>query len=253
MQPIMLLALAPVTASSFWTANDPFVGKWILDVPRSTIVDQMRVEVTGRNMYRFNFEDGPAETIVADGTDQPGLPGTTLWVKKVDERSLAVVRKQQGRVIISATWTLSPDGNTLRDAFKSFEQNGTSTTVNYVYRRTSGTAGFAGTWESTTKPVGLKLELTMQPYDSSGLSFLSGTSERNIIFDGRDHAAPGTTDGVTFSGRRPSTRRLEYTEANRGRIERVRQFQLSRDGRTLTEVVQIAGQNTPNVLVFDRE
>ena len=98
MQMVSLMAIAAL--SGLWTASDPFVGKWKLDVSRSTIVDQVVVEAAGPNKYTFRFEGGPAETIVADGTDQPGLTGTTLSVKAADSRSLKVVRKKGGRVVV---------------------------------------------------------------------------------------------------------------------------------------------------------
>src|SRR5690348_3418461 len=86
-----------IAAVGLWTANDPFVGKWKLDVSRSTIVDQMTIEAAGPNKYTFRFEGGPPETILADGTDQPGLPGTTLSIKIADSRMLKVVRKKAAR------------------------------------------------------------------------------------------------------------------------------------------------------------
>jgi hypothetical protein len=135
---------------------------------------------------------------VADGTDQPGLPGTTLAVKVEDARALTVVRKQAGRIIVSAHWKLSPDGRTLRDSFTGLQPDGSKATTDYLYRRMAGTSGFAGDWESTTKPVGLKLELEIQPYDNQGLSFVSPGSNKSVIFDGREQAAPGAKDGVTF-------------------------------------------------------
>jgi hypothetical protein len=253
MQTIRFVAVASLAASTFWTANDPFVGKWRVDVSRSTIVDEMRVEALGPNKYGFNFEGGPAETIVADGTDQPGLPGTTLSVKAEDARTLSVVRKQGGRILVSAMWRLSQDGRTLRDAFTSLQADGSRMTVDYVYRRMSGTSGFAGAWESTTKPVGLKLELAIQPYDNKGLSFVSPGSDKRVIFDGRDHAVPGAEDGLTLSGRRRGARAMEYMEKSRGKVEHARQFELSRDGRTLTETLRTAGQRTPDLFVFERE
>src|SRR5690349_22823900 len=90
-----------IAAAGLWTASDPFVGKWELDVSRSVIVDQVVVEGAGPNRFTFRFEGGPAETIVADGTDQPALPGTTLSVKADDSRTLRVVRKRDGHVVIS--------------------------------------------------------------------------------------------------------------------------------------------------------
>ncbi|MFL6727892.1 MAG: hypothetical protein ACJ8FS_15460 [Sphingomicrobium sp.] len=242
-----------VAASTFWTANDPFVGKWRLDISRSTIVDDMRVQVLGPNRYGFNFEGAPTEIIIADGTDQPGLPGTTLAVKAADARTLTVVRKQDGRIIILASWSLSEDGRTLRDAFTSVQPDGSSATVDYVYKRLSGSSGFAGTWESTTKPTGLKVELGIQPYGSKGLSFVSVGSNRSVTFDGQEHAVPGDKDGLTFSGRRKGARAMQYTEKKRDEVQRARQFELSRDGRTLTETLHTSGHVTPDVFVFERE
>jgi len=253
MQTIISVAVGSLAASTFWTANDPFVGKWRLDVSRSTIVDEMRVEALGPDRYRFNFEGAPAETIVADGTDQPGLPGTTLSVKAEDARTLMVVRKQDGHIIVSATWKLSEDGRTLRDAFTSLQPDGSSVTVDYLYKRMSPTSGFAGAWESATKPVGLKVELGIQPYDKNGLSFVSPGSTKSVIFDGRDHAAPDAKEHLTLSGRRNGARTLEYTERNGSKVERARQFELSRDGRTLTETLRAADQTIPDVLIFERE
>lgn len=63
-------------------ANDAFVGDWKLNPSKSTLVDKMKVGSAGENKYTFDFAgDGSnVETIVADGTDQPGLSGTTLAV-----------------------------------------------------------------------------------------------------------------------------------------------------------------------------
>jgi hypothetical protein len=248
-----IVAVASLATSAFWTANDPFVGKWRLDVARSTIVDEMRVEALGQNRYAFSFEGGPTETIVADGTDQPGSAGTTLAVKARNARTLTVLRKQNGRIRISAIWKLSTDGRTLRDEFTSLQPDGSKFATHFVYKRASGTSGFAGTWESTTKPVGLKLQLEIRPYDKKGLTFVSAGPDRSVIFDGREHAVPGAVNGQTLSGRRRAPRMIEYTEKNRGKTERRRSFELSADGRILTETLRPVGQITPTVFAFERE
>lgn len=253
MQTINLVALAAGAASTFWTATDPLVGKWKLDVSRSTVVDQMKVEAPGPGKYSFSFEGAPTETVIADGTDQAGGQGTTLAVKPGDARSLSVVRKQDGRIVIAANWTLSEDGRILRDAFTSLQPDGSSTTVDYVYKRISGSAGFAGMWESTTKPVGLQLELEIRPYDGRGLWFVSPGSDKKVIFDGKDHAVAGAKDGLTLSGRRRGAQAIDYAEKSGGKVQRARRFRLSSDGRSLTETLRAAGQQTPDILVFERE
>ena len=117
----------------------------------------------------------------------------------------------------------------------------------------AGSSGFGGAWESTTKPVGLRLELEIKPFGDKGLTFVSPGSDRSGIFDGREHPASGEKNDVTLSGRRRGARSMEYVENNRGNAERARQFQLSSDGRTLTETIRAASQATPDVLVFERE
>jgi hypothetical protein len=98
----------------------------------------------------------------------------------------------------------------------------------------------------------LKLELAIQPFDNKGLSFASQGSDKSVTFDGRDHAVTGK-DGLTLSGRRHGARAMEFTEKNGGKVDRAREFELSRDGRTLTETIRIAGQTVPDILVFERE
>jgi hypothetical protein len=247
-----LVPIAYLALSGLWTTNDPFVGTWKLDASRSTIVDQMAIEAAGPNKYTFRFEDGPAETIVADGSDQPGLPGTTLSVKAGNFHTLKVVRKQGGKIIVSANWKLSEDGQTLHDAFEGVQPNGSPITIDYVYERRSGTSGFAGVWESTTRPLGLQLELQIQPYNGEGLSFVRQGSIKSIIFDGHEHAVVGTAKGVIASGWRESERAMEYTEKNSGKVIDTQVLALSSDGKTLTIKVEKTGQATPNVLVLER-
>ena len=247
------LATAYLAISGLWTANDPFVGKWKLDVSRSVIVDRVVVEAAGPNRYTFRFEGSPAETVVADGTDQPGLPGTTLSVKAEDSRTLKVVRKQAGRVVISAAWKVSEDDRILRDTFTEVQPDGSSSTTNFVYRRMSGASGFVGAWESTTQPVGLKFELQIQPYGGEGLSFVRQGSVKSVTFDGQDHAVAGAAQGQTASGRRQGERAMEVTDKIAGQVLDTQTFKLSRDGRTLTMNVHRAGQATPDMIVFERE
>ena len=76
---LLLFYLCLVTGTA-WAANDPFVGKWKLNPSRSKLTDQMKIEVAGANKYALDLGGGAIETIVADGTYQPGLDGTTLSV-----------------------------------------------------------------------------------------------------------------------------------------------------------------------------
>ena len=248
-----LIALALAT-TGLWTANDPFVGKWKLDASRSRTVDQMKVDVAGPNTYAFKFEGGPVETIVADGTDQPGLPGTLLSATVVDAHTWKIVRKQGGKVIITAIWNLSEDGRTLRDNFTSAQPDGSMSTVIQVFKRSAAKAGFTGVWESTDLQV-TGYEIEIRPYGSHGFTFAvpAANSVKNVAFDGQDHAVPGPVEGLTAAGRRPDERVLEMTDKLKGALYDTRTYRLSRDGKILTMTMHIAGQSAPNILVFERE
>jgi hypothetical protein len=93
------LAIACLSAGTVWAADDPFVGKWKLDPAKSRLSDQMKVAAAGANRYVFDFGSGLTETIVADGTDQPGQFGTTLAVTVQAPDAWKVVRKKDGKLM----------------------------------------------------------------------------------------------------------------------------------------------------------
>src|SRR5215472_15785163 len=187
-------------------AGEPFVGKWKVDPSKSALTDEMKVTSLGGNKYSFDFGGGP-ETIVADGTDQPGNLGTTMSTTIVSENEWIGVRKKDGKVQIKGIWTLSKDGNTLHDDFTYFPDAGKTVQLVYVYQRRGPGSGFAADWVSTSGQVDSGIELEIQPYGSGGFSFSSqGLGfDLKVNFDGSDSPAAG------FSGRRVNQHCLELT------------------------------------------
>lgn len=188
----LLLAVCLVTSLA-WAADDPFVGKWKVDPSRSKLNDEMKVEVAGANKYAITFAPGFVDTIVADGTDQPALSGTTLSITVKAPNSWVVVRKMKGRTLLTGYWTLSDDGKTLNDAYSEYAPDGSkSMFLPYVYQRTAGRSGFLGVWDSDTEKVKPGIELQIEPYDADGLSFNSPGAEitKKIKFDGNDYPDP---------------------------------------------------------------
>jgi hypothetical protein len=98
----LLIVICIITGTSH-AADEPFAGKWRLDSSRSNFpADTMKVESAGGNRYTFIFSDPNTETITIDGTDQPGLSGSTLSVSVKGPRSWTVVRKSKGHMLLSA-------------------------------------------------------------------------------------------------------------------------------------------------------
>ncbi|HXX23572.1 MAG TPA: hypothetical protein VEO19_10520 [Terriglobia bacterium] len=246
-----LLLVACLVTGALWAADDPFVGKWKLNPSKIKLTDEMKVTAVGANKYVFDFGGGDPETIVADGTDQPGHFGTTLSVTVEGPRTWKVVSKQGGRTLVTAIWTLSSDGNTLNDDFRG------RLNLNYVYKRTSAGSGFVGTWESTSEQVSSAVEIQIQPYEGDGLSFNTpGEHEiQNIRFDGKDYpdVGPHLPAGYAASGRRVNERTLELTDKLDGKVLDTRQIRISSDLKTLTMTVHYVRRSSPNIRVFDRE
>src|SRR5580693_8562058 len=194
------LLIACLVTGTIWAANDPFVGQWKVDPSKSKLNDEMKVEVAGANRYAITFAPGFVDTIVADGTDQPALSGTTLSITVKGPNNWEVIRKAKGRTLLRAQWTLSADGKTLNDAFTQylpdgltlFSQplpNGSTLFMPYVYERTAGNAGFVGTWDSESAKVKSSIELQVEPYEDDGLSFKRSDEEavERIKLDGKDY------------------------------------------------------------------
>jgi hypothetical protein len=137
---VCLVCLAGVAQS----ADNPFTGKWKMNPAKSRLTDQMKVEAAGPNKYNMIFSGDNVETIVADGTDQPGLFGSTLAVSIEAPDSWKVVRKSNGKVTIIGLWKLSPDGKTLTDNFTGFRADGSTRNLHYIYQRTAGLRASSG-------------------------------------------------------------------------------------------------------------
>jgi hypothetical protein len=175
-----LLLFASLVMGTAWAVNDPFVGTWRIDPSKSTVNDEMKVEVAGANRYTLTFAPGIADTVVADGSDQTALSGTTLSITVKGPNRWEVVRKMEGRILLTGYWTLSEDGKTLNDAYTEYGPDGSkSLFLPYVYERTAGSSGFPGTWDSETEKVKAGIELHIQPYEGDGLTLDGPDAEIN--------------------------------------------------------------------------
>jgi hypothetical protein len=243
----LMLLIACFATSPLRAQTDPFVGQWKL----TKLTDQMRVTKVGANKYAFDFGGG-VETIVVDGTQQPAIAGTTLSVA-ADGPKWNVVRKKGSRELLTATWTLSKDGNSLNDDFTSFGQDGSPSNVKYVYARRAAGSGFAGTWVSMTADINSIVTLKVRPYGSNGLSFIIPSSgvTLNAKFDGKDYPNAGAHSAS--SARRLNARAVEIFRKSKGKITQIRQISLSPDLKTLTMTVHMSGKNEPYIYVFERQ
>jgi hypothetical protein len=253
-----LLLMAGLITGTLWAANDPFVGKWKVNPGKSKMTDEMKLEAAGANKYVITFQPGAVDTIVVDGTDQPAVGGTTLSITAKGPNNWTVVRKKDGRTLLTADWTLSADGKTLTDEFTGYQSDGSKSTVVFVYQRTAGGSGFAGTWDSDNAKPDSAMALEIQPYEGDGLSINDFANQliTNVKFDGNEYPNGGAASppGFTSSGRRVNERSAEIIRKFKGKLFDTQQIELSADLKTLTLSIFLPGENKPrNMYVFDRE
>lgn len=255
MRIFQLLLIAGMVTGTSQAASDPFVGTWKLNPSKCQLTDEMKVEALGGNKYAFDFGGGKPVTVVTDGTDQPANFGTTMSVTPEGPRTWKFVGKKDGRMRSDAIWKLSANGNSLSDAYTVYQPNGSTLRLNYVYRRTAGSSGFAGTWDSTSEKVNSVYEIQIKPYETDGLSFIDPAqrSTRNMKFDGRGYPNHGPNGNYVTSGRRLNNRTLDLTDKIDGTVRNTQRVQVSADGRTLTMTIKPVSRDKPNILVFDRE
>lgn len=249
-----ILAIAWLATVMTSAAQSPFIGEWTLDASKSRLPDEMKVQSKGGNTYAFDF-GGVTETIVVDGSDQPGgYGGTLLSVKPAAPDTWIVERKKDGRLLLRATWKLSKDGKTLTDYYREFEPGGSTISMDYVYRRTGGGSGFAADWQSIKETMNSPFVMQVKEFQGDGLSFIipSENSIKNVKFDGRDYPNEGAnaSRGASSSARRVDARTLILTDKAAGKVTDTEKIELSADLNTLTTTVRFAGRDKPNVLVF---
>ncbi len=248
------LCLATGTA---WAAESPFIGEWKLDPSKTRMPDEMKVASKGGNSYAFDFGGG-AETIVVDGSGQPGgYGGTMLSVKPEAPDSWIVERKKDGRLLLHATWKLSQDGNTLTDYFRQFGSSGALYSVDYVYQRTGGGSGFAADWRSIKETMNSPFPFQVKAFQGDGLSFVTPLEKKtqNVTFDGKDYPfeGPAAYQGSTSSAQRTNDRTLVITDKAGGKLTDTETVALSADLKTLTVTTNVPGSDRPSVMVFERE
>ncbi len=249
--PAVCLATA-MTAS----AQKQFIGQWTLDSSKSRTPDEMKIQSQGDNKYSFDFGGG-AETIIADGTDQPGNRGTQLSAKQEAPDTWIIERKKDGQLMLRATWKLSSDGSTLTDYYRQFQPDGSTLSLDYVYQRTGPGSGFAADWQSIKETRNTPLSMEVKAYEGDGLSFITGSQQRteNVKFDNRNYPEDpsNTAQGATIAARRVDKHNLIIVHMLNEKLIGTENINLSDDLKTLTMTMHFADSNKPRVMVFQRQ
>jgi hypothetical protein len=236
-------------------ADTPFVGQWKLNPDRSKVSGQTQtIRDLGGNKYEFN-NGATTYTIVADGTDQPTPFGNTMSLKPDGENSWTVVRKKDGRTLVQSQWTITPDGKTWNLHTKGTNVDGSPFDTQATATRVAGGPGLVGTWELQNLKLSSPDVMEITSCDENGVTFVypANKGKLDLKFDGKEYAAEGprANKNVSYSGKRLDASTLEVTAKREGKVIGRTEYKISSDGKTLTEIQHMTGQNTPTVFVYE--
>lgn len=251
-----LIALACLLAGTLWASDDPFCGKWKLNMEKSQFTgDQIKIQDLGGNKYKWTVGK-ISDTIAYDGSEQAVHFDRTLSMTPDGANNWKMVIKKDGRIISSMTHTIAADGKTQTIKGTETKPDGTTSDFNAVWKKVSGGAGWGGTWQESDVKFTSTDEWEISPYETDGLSFNNSGYQNvlNMKFDGKEYEekGPDVASGSTSSGKRVSGNTLEVTDKIKGQVIDHMKFEVSPDGKTLTLTVHETGQQKPLTFVYDK-
>jgi hypothetical protein len=250
------LVLAGLVTSTLWAADDPFCGKWKLNMEKSTFTgDQIEIQDLGGNKYKWTVGN-VTDTMTYDGTEQPVHFGRTISMAPEETNSWKMVIKKDGRVLSSMTHTISDDGKTQAIKGTETKPDGTTSDFDVVWKKTGGGSGWNGTWEEAKVKFTSPDEWDIEAYEGDGLTFNTPAYQDvlSMKFDGKDYEekGPDVAPGSASAGKRVNARTLDVTDKVKGEVMDHTKFEVSPDGKTLTLTIRETGQPKALTVVYDK-
>jgi hypothetical protein len=237
--------------------NDSFVGKWKLNQEKSQLNGlTYKVDQGENGQYKFTFGDDTENLTM--GKEHVTKYGNTWLVTHSGPNAWKWVTKRNGKVESDAMWTVSDDGATSTYISTETRPDGSTSHDETKLKRTSGgTSGLVGTWESTDTKVGSPLVIEIAKWEGDGYSMKNPTLQGKTDFklDGKDYTpkGPRVAKGTTVSGKSIDAHTMELTYKLKGKTTETDRWELSADGKTLTDTVNYPGENKVEVDVYERQ
>jgi len=219
-------------------AQGPFDGTWIGDLKGSIFNQDIQ------NPIRVLVQDGIFQhsgiNINADGTDQP-TPKSQAFdmvsAKVVDDKTVEMIGKKNGRVVELVKFTASSDGKTCTvEITMHFDESKPTSKSNITFIRIeagpSGSHAISGAWKPKTY-----IEPHTFTYKCSPDSLMMSASEGKVFdakFDGKDYPVKGAPAGTTVSLAKVNDHTIIETDKIGEKIMEVFTIAVSDDGKTLT-------------------
>ena len=126
-----------------------------------------------------------------------------------------------------------------------------------TFKRTGGTSGLVGTWETTSVKVLSPSSIELAKWQGDGYSLINPVYKQRLDFklDGKAYtpAGPRVAKGTTISARKIDDHNIELTYKLKGKTTETDRWKVGADGKTLTQTLTYSGVSKPEIDVYNRE
>lgn len=187
--------------------------------------DWMLTQSLQKSVYRCNCALGEINT-KADGQDHEriGSPyADRVNVREIDDHTIEMVSKKDGKVVRKAKNTASADGKTLSTEWTELLPNGQQTNWPSNWKRMAaapaGTNMVSGSWQPVkTESASENMLTTTFMATAAGLRMNDPLGDSYTAkFDGKDYPYKGDLESRAFPSRRLTTTRLRKPTSAMGR------------------------------------
>lgn len=247
---IAIASLVP----GFASAQSLFNGTWSL-VPRSIHLSHSKPMVLSlKNGIFYGTQDGTPIKLPADGKDH-AVKGTsgfnTVSIHVINGHSFKEVDKQNGKVVVTALVTASPDGQTLTVNLRKADGSNSTQISRRIATGAPGSNAVSGTWqfERLSAASGGEFQIT---YKVTGKTVESSNPEGSFTATLGGKPVPYVGSGIpniTVSAQMPSKNVLRETFYAAGTEVSTSTFTIQPGGRTMENVSQ-GGKGKPSTVVY---
>lgn len=246
-----------LVSTTLLAADSSFVGKWKLNPGKSQFAGlTYKVAEAGKDQYTFSFGDD-SETLTL-GKNHLTKYGNTWLVTKNGPNAWKWVQKRNSKVTSDATWTVSKDGATSTYVSTETRPDGSTSHDETMLKRTAGgNTGLVGTWVSTKIMIGSPNSIEMAKWEGDGYSMMNPTykGETNFKLDGKAYTpkGPQVAKGTTVSAKAMDPNNIGLTYKLKGKTTETDHWNLSANGKMLTDTINFSGENKAETDVYERQ
>jgi hypothetical protein len=253
-----LLLLLPATL----LAQSPFDGTWIAKLDMAQLPKRPEVYMLHNGTYECP-SCLPKIKVDAYGKDHPiaGSPYfSTVCIRVVDNNSIQLTERQDGKVVYSETDSVSPGGDTLQQIIvDSAAPAGQPVTAEETYKRVgpgpAGSNAISGSWQAQRVNVTSENGITVTYRSTPGGLEASnpGGEGYDAKFDGKEYPIHGDPVHSTVSLKRISDNTIVETDKQDGGVHYRLRLAVSPDGKSMKVIETDSERGTTMTYIMKKK